>query len=65
MRVNKFYVIFLLVTLFACSKGENNKQDPLEQSKSSSFKAENLKIDENGLSLLNAEIRTAHGNVIF
>ena len=63
--VHFLYVIFLLFMNLGCSKNNNEIQDPLEASQNLTLKAENLKIDENGFSLISGEIKTAHGNIIF
>ena len=63
--MKKLTLFFLLTLLLSCTKADNQKIDPLEGSQEIPLKAENLKINEKGLSLLNAEIRTAYGNIIF
>jgi cyclophilin family peptidyl-prolyl cis-trans isomerase len=57
-------LIFILLLLVSCTNDSNLKKNELGIIETSSLQAEKLKVDENGLSFLKAEIRTAHGNII-
>lgn len=58
-------VIISILFITGCSNKKEKEQDPLIQSQKIELSAENLKTDENGLSLLTGEIKTAHGNILF
>lgn len=55
----------ILLFLSSCSNDNKIKTDTSDKLKSDIIRAENLKIDSNGLSKLQTTIKTVHGNIVF